>query len=254
MANAPNAAVEPLLAELLTGIHTALGHRLAGVYLYGSLVTGDFDPSLSDIDLLAVTAEEMDDDVFSRLDAFHRDFAAAHPRWDDRVEVAYVSAAALQGFRERPSTIAVISPGEPFHRKEAGKDWLINWWSILRHGVVLFGPPPSVYIPPISDADFTEAVRKQAQDWREWVHHRRLRKEQSYVILTMCRALAAVETSRQLSKIAAANWAIERLPDHAQLIRDALAWRIDHRNEDVDYRPSFPSTVAFVEYVADLLR
>ena len=44
--------VNALIGELLTGIRGVLGDRLVGLYLYGSLVAGDFDKDISDIDLL----------------------------------------------------------------------------------------------------------------------------------------------------------------------------------------------------------
>ena len=57
----------------------------------------------------------------------HYDFVATNQKWDDRIEIAYLAVIALKTYRSHVSQIAVISPGEPFHVKEAGKDWLINW-------------------------------------------------------------------------------------------------------------------------------
>jgi predicted nucleotidyltransferase len=49
----PYADVNQLLEQLLSSLQTILGKKLVGLYLYGSLVTGDFDHECSDIDLLA---------------------------------------------------------------------------------------------------------------------------------------------------------------------------------------------------------
>ena len=46
-----NAAVE----ALLDGVKETLGEQMVGLYLYGSLASGDFDPQTSDIDFLVVT-------------------------------------------------------------------------------------------------------------------------------------------------------------------------------------------------------
>ncbi|GAC1422991.1 MAG: hypothetical protein NVS4B1_20310 [Ktedonobacteraceae bacterium] len=46
------ADINELLALLLSGMQSILSEKLVGVYLYGSLVTGDFDAETSDIDLL----------------------------------------------------------------------------------------------------------------------------------------------------------------------------------------------------------
>ena len=59
--------VDALLGQLLDGIRNALGERLLGLYLYGSLVAGDFTPGTSDVDLLAATATIIDEREFALL-------------------------------------------------------------------------------------------------------------------------------------------------------------------------------------------
>src|SRR4051812_44647747 len=95
----PYADINSLLAELLVGMQAILGTKLVALYLYGSLVTGDFDHEVSDIDLLAATASDIDDDEFMALQTMHHDFAVRHRVWDDRIEVAYLSVAGLKTFR-----------------------------------------------------------------------------------------------------------------------------------------------------------
>ncbi|NJK45711.1 MAG: nucleotidyltransferase domain-containing protein [Pleurocapsa sp. SU_196_0] len=48
-----------MLDALRSGIAGVLGNNLVGVYVRGSLVTGEFDPATSDIDLLVVTRHEV---------------------------------------------------------------------------------------------------------------------------------------------------------------------------------------------------
>jgi predicted nucleotidyltransferase len=49
--------VNSLLLTMLTQLQAALGQRLTGFYLYGSLSLGDFDPPSSDIDFIIATRE-----------------------------------------------------------------------------------------------------------------------------------------------------------------------------------------------------
>lgn len=240
--------IDGLLVALRDAIQVALGERLVGLYLYGSLVTGDFDPTVSDIDLLAVTASTIDDQEFERLHNMHQAIVAANPAWYDRIEIAYLSATALKTYRERTSQIAVISPGEPFHFKEAGKDWLINWWSIRNQGRTLIGPPPSTLIDPISDEEFLRAVYAQTAEWQEWIEHMRRRGQQAYAILTMCRALYAYTNAAQVSKLQAAEWAQVRFPPWSPLIGRALEWRGALDETGVDHEATFPETVSFVRF------
>ena len=116
------ADINRLLEGLLSRIRHILQEKLAGLYLYGSLTTGDFDPESSDIDLLAATSSDVSGAEFDALRVMHVDFARDNPAWEDRVEVAYLLVAALRTFRSERSPIAVISPGEPFHMSEAGSD------------------------------------------------------------------------------------------------------------------------------------
>ena len=71
--------VRALLALLLTSIQRVLGDQLVGLYLYGSLSSGDFDPASSDVDFLAVThgAIAEDNPVFEQLRVMHARIAAS---------------------------------------------------------------------------------------------------------------------------------------------------------------------------------
>jgi hypothetical protein len=248
----PYADINSLLAELLTGMQAVLGTKLVALYLYGSLVTGDFDHEVSDIDLLAATASDIDDNEFAALQTMHHDFAARHREWDDRIEVAYLSVAALKTFRSQVSKIAVISPGEPFHFKEAGKDWLMNWYVVREKGVVLFGPSTRELIAPITKNELLQAVREHAQAWREWVQRARARKAQAYAILTACRALYTLRNGESVSKKRAAIWATQELPEWSSLIQAALVWRATLHDENVDHNATLPETRRFVHTILDL--
>jgi hypothetical protein len=83
-----------------------------GLYVYGSLATGDFEPRVSDIDLIAVVRDASGEALLRRLDRMHEDLVRAEPEWRDRIEVDYVSARGLAQCRTHTTTIARISPGE----------------------------------------------------------------------------------------------------------------------------------------------
>ncbi len=65
MAAPPSAdpAVNAVLDLLLNAVRDVLGDRLVGLYLYGSLASGDFDSETSDIDFVAVTSEALPDEL-----------------------------------------------------------------------------------------------------------------------------------------------------------------------------------------------
>jgi predicted nucleotidyltransferase len=243
----PYADVNALLADLVAQIKATLGQQVVGVYLYGSLVWGDFDHNSSDIDLLAATASDIDAAALASLRVMHQRIAAQYPAWDNRIEVAYIARTGLRTFRLHRSPLAIISPGEPLRQIDAGMDWLINWYLVQERGMTLFGPPPHTVIAPIAKAEFLEAVYDHVHAWRGYIAKAEAsRPFQAYAILTLCRAWYTVTHGEQVSKLQAARWTAQQLPEWAALIDDALAWRAAHREPVDDPAATFGETQRFV--------
>ena len=242
--------VNELLKELLENMKNVLGDKLVGLYLYGSLVWGDFDSKLSDIDLLAVVSTNVTEKEFESLKQMHQSFVDKHQQWNDRIEVQYLSRSALRTFKEKMSPAVTISPGEPIHRIEVGKHWLMNWYIVLEKGLTLYGPSPKTIIEPITKEEFIQSVKGHTRSWNEWVTNMKRRKAQAYAILTMCRALYAIKNGEQTSKKQAAEWAKGKLPQWATLIDNAVKWREEKDNQQED-NENYPNTVKFVNYVRE---
>jgi predicted nucleotidyltransferase len=153
-----------MLDSILTRMRGILGRKLIGFYLYGSLAAGDFDPRISDLDLLAATEILVDEKQFAALEKMHLELMKENPEWDDRLEIAYVPLEYLKNFKTRRSLIANLSPGEPFYLLDAGRDWLLNWYFVRRTGIKLFGKEPQTIIAPVSKQEFIDAVREQAAE------------------------------------------------------------------------------------------
>ena len=249
----PDTEIKSLLDRLTDEIGRSLDGSLVGLYVYGSLVTGDFDKESSDIDLLAVVSSDIEGKNFARLDRMHARLVEEYPAWEDRIEVAYLTATALWIFKTETNDMAVVSPGEPFHLKAAGRDWLMNWYTVREIGITLYGPQPRTLIPEISKAEFVEAVREHAKYWEEWVHEMRTPGSQAYAVLTMCRALYTRTHGEQASKKEAALWARAHLPQWAPLIERSWSRRSDTRDEETD-EEAFYETVRFVRDVACRVR
>lgn len=245
-------SAQSVVTTVTQTLPTLLDDTLVGIYLFGSLVWGDFDEDTSDIDILVVITRDVDDALFTTLNTFHDELALRYSYWSGRIELVYISLDALASFKEKRSPIAVMSPGEPFNIKDAGLDWLINWYTIRDQSRVLYGPDPVTIIPSITRAEFTDAVRMQVDEWGDWVEHsHESRPSQAYTILTMCRALYAWQAGVQTSKRQAAEWAMQALPEQAQIIADALEWRRDHRNNDINHAATYRFAVEMVRIVSE---
>jgi hypothetical protein len=146
--------LEPLLEALVSGIRAVLGGDLVGVYLYGSAVSGGFDPGVSDVDLVVVTSPEVEEIDFAGLDRMQLAVIDRNPEWRDRIEIIYIGRTTLWSFRTNIGSLAVVSPGEPFHVVGDVADWYQNWYLVRETGVTLHGVAAADVIPPITRAEY----------------------------------------------------------------------------------------------------
>ncbi len=232
----------------------AIGASLVGLYVYGSIATGDFEPLVSDIDLVTVLRDAPDEALVRRLDRMHEDLVRAVPEWRDRIEVDYVSAAGLARCRTHPTTIIRISPGEPLHLIEAARDFLLDWYPARRDGISLEGPPFNSIVPPIPEAEYLGEVRTYLAGFRNRLDDDASPGSQAYAILTMCRGVAALRWGERLSKREAGARIQREFPRWSELIDRALQWRDGQwRADQPDGAATVRETRAFIGGMLDLL-
>ena len=234
-----------LLERLATDIAAAVGDDLLGLYVHGSYASGDFDADRSDLDLLAVLATDPTTGTLAVLRRMHQQVAAENAAWADRIEVEYVSSAALSVFRTNPRPMVRISPGEPLHMVSATGHYLLSWYAARTRGLVLRGPAPDAIIPAIGADEFRAAVIEHATRWPEWVLDHHTVGAQAYAVLTLCRALQSVSEGRDVSKRQAARYGSENLPRWAELIRWAEAWWYHGGSDSAPSR--LPEVIRFVQ-------
>lgn len=226
-----------IIEKLLTGHLQVFGDKMAGFYLYGSLTWGDFDIVTSDIDTLCVITSEVTPEEIDYLRIMHEEIANESPLWKGRVEVHYASLDGLKHFRKFSSKMGNISPGEPLHIIDAGIEWVDEWYCVQEYAITLFGIDKSEVIPYIEKSEFIQTICGYARSFRERI---KVCKDscysQAYAILTLCRALYTLNNEEQVSKLAAAHWAKDFLPEYRNIISNALIWRHD-RNSSV-HNPS----------------
>ena len=217
--------VRHIIDRLMDELNAILMDELVGIYLYGSLIGGGFEIAISDIDLVVVLNDELNQERFQALRAMHGRVTGDHPEWHDRLELAYISRRALNTYRAAASTIGIISPGEPFHLIQAGDDWLISWYDLRRNGIALLGPPIKSLIDPIPRDDWLEAVREHIDAYRRTVNDAADIKFLSYIVLTVARGVYTLAHGRAASKVGAAAWAQASYPRWSGLITRAQQWR-----------------------------
>ncbi len=225
----PYPEVNAVLHLLLAEAQAVLGQDFAGMYLYGSLSSGDFNPRTSDIDFLIVTSRELPAEKVQALKEMHQRIAASGLHWAKELEGSYIPLADLRRHDPARAMHPSIGVDWDFGVNPHGSDWIIQRHILRRHGVSLAGPPPASLIDPVSPDELRWAVRDTLNTW--WRGHledpRRLKSRlyQAFAVLTMCRALYTLQMAEIVSKPAAAAWARGTLPPRwAGLIERALAF------------------------------
>ena len=229
--------VHPILALLLDSVRAILGDELVGLYLYGSLSSGDFDPASSDVDFVAVTQGAItgEDSAFERLREMHAQIAASGFPFAHHLEGSYIPRAAWRRYNPADARHPTIGADWPFQIGFHDANWIIERAIVRERGIVLYGPPPATLIDTVTPEQLRAATCQQmAIVWRSRVaddqydHWPRPRLYPAFAVLTFCRALYTLEYGAFCSKPVAAAWVSERYPDWRPTIAWALAHRADH--------------------------
>jgi hypothetical protein len=228
----PYPEINAVLQALLSGVQGVLGDCFVGLYLYGSLAGGDFDPQRSDIDFVVATAGELPNEMVAALEAMHARIANSGLKWAAKLEGAYVPLDTLRRHDPSGSPCPCINEGR-FYLATLGSDWVIQRYTLREQGVVVAGPDLRNLIDPVQPDDLKRAVLGFLREWwapmlRDPDPRLHGGEYQAYAILTMCRALYTLQQGTVVSKTVAARWAQETLGESWEgLIERALTWRRD---------------------------
>jgi hypothetical protein len=233
-------AVRPVLSLLLSGIQDILGDQLVGLYLYGSLSSGDFDPASSDVDFVAVTREAIaeNDSAFEQLCEMHERIAASGLPFADHLEGSYIPQAAWRRYDSATAWHPTIGNDWPFQIGFHDANWVIERAIVRERGVVLYGPPPETLTDPVSPEQLRVATCQQLADvWRSRIEDPdwpRAGLYSAFAVLTLCRALYTLRHGAFCSKPVAAAWAAQTYPAW----EPRIAWALAHRADVTDVLPS----------------
>ncbi len=243
--------VDGILAALIPGVQTTLADNLLGVYLRGSLATGDFIET-SDIDFLVATERPVSDAEAEALIALHARLAALPNPYADRLEGAYIDRAALRRF-EPGRRFLTVECETALRWKVHELSWLIERCGLRESAIALLGPDPRTLIDPISAEELRDAALQRLLEWATWVadpHDPEWlppRSHHAYVVETMCRALYTLAFGELVSKWKAVEWAASTLPEPwSALVQKSVAARADPTPDET----TIADVLAFVQWVA----
>ena len=218
----PYSDVNQVLNDLRQAVKVILGDQFVGMYLYGSLSSGDFDLESSDIDFLVVTHDWLTDETIAKLETMHNQTWANSPKRAGKLEGAYVPKELIRKHAPSGAPCPTINEGK-FYLDRLGSDWVIQRHVVREYGVVIEGPDPKSLIDFVSPEDIRGAVLGILHEWwfpmlndPAWLRDHD-RGYHSYAILSMCRVLHALEHGTIASKPVTAAWAQETLGERWKL-------------------------------------
>lgn len=213
----------PGIADLLSGF----GDRIrpvagaVGLYVGGSLATGDYHPGISDMDLAAVIARPLTPEQQAATQAAHRELIAAEPA-AVKLHCVYVPADDIADVAREHWTWAVE---QFFQRAFSG----VARAELRAYGFAVFGEPPRAVIPEVTDDALREAVRGELTGyWTRALDREPIWLEDIYVDLSLI-TLARVDATLRGDGLITKREAIGRLARFG--VPDELIAEIRRRRE-----------------------
>jgi predicted nucleotidyltransferase len=248
----PYPEVNEVLNLLLKNVMNILGEQFVGMYLYGSLSGGDFDPETSDIDFLVITKDTLPDEIISKLETMHKQTWATSLTRAGELEGSYVPKVLIRRHDPEGVPCPTVNEGR-FFVDQRGSDWIIQRHVVREMGVVVEGPDPKTLIDPVSPDEIRGAVLGVLHEWwfpmladPSWMREHG-NKYQAFAVITMCRVLHALEDGTVVSKPRAVQWARERFVDRwRQLIDKAVAASRQETQDDF-----LEETLDFIRFVKE---
>ena len=226
-------------ADVLRLVHRVLGTDVVGVYLHGSAVLGGLRPG-SDLDLFVVarrgtTEQERRALVHGLLEVSGRQAPSGTGRRP--VELTVVAWGDVRPWRYPPRCEFLYGEWlrEEFERgvvpaPAPAPDLAPLITMVLLGNAPLFGPPPAEVLDPVPHKDLRRAIVAGVPELLA-----ELASDTRNVLLTLARIWTTLETGTVTSKDAAADWALDRLPErHRPVLARARSVYLGDETESWD--------------------
>jgi predicted nucleotidyltransferase len=248
----PFPEVNAILQGLLESVQGILGRHFIGMYLEGSLASGDFDQD-SDIDFVVVTDKDISENTFSALQTMHERIATIDSVWADQLEGSYISQTALR----RADTDHELHPnlergkGERLKLIRHDATWNIHRYILRKQGIPITGPDPKTLIDPVLPDELRRDMLLALNGWGTQILNNPKeiisRGYQSYTVLTLCRILYTLHFGDVVSKPKAARWVKETVNEKWNALIDR-AWIGRHNPQLTADAEDINQTLDFIRY------
>lgn len=243
-----------LLNEITDASRQIFGEKLVGVYLHGSLAMGCFNPEKSDIDLLLVIEKEITDE--EKLEFMNVVVKLNESAPKKGLELSVVKREVCQPFTYPTPFELHFSPmhldwfrkdpkGYVENMKGIDKDLAAHFTVIRECGIVLYGAAIQDVFAEVPREDYFDSIFEDIQDAIEDIL-----SDPMYIVLNLCRVLAAVQDGVVLSKEQGGAWGLLHIPqDYHALIQSALESYASEKEMTIDQE----NALQFAEYMLKMI-
>jgi len=211
----PYPELQEVLNIFVNEIKAELAGNLIGIYLVGSIASGDFDLD-SDVDFLVVTNTELTEANMKALQDIQIKIHDIDCYPAKHLEGSYISIGDLNDWSTvgQKKLYYFDNGSTTYEQSTHDNQWHVRW--ILRErGITLVGQKPETILKSIPLNEMFSEIKKtmlQVMKLFEDEINRPLsffnsRFGQSFAVLTYCRMLHTLQTGTVQSKKAAVKWA-----------------------------------------------
>jgi len=211
----PYPELREVFEAFVDAIKTELKENLIGIYLVGSLATGDFDLD-SDVDFLVVTKTELSETKIKALQDIQVRIHDIDCYPAKHLEGSYISVSDLNDWSTvGEKELYYFDNGSTvFERSVHDNQWHVRW--ILRErGITLIGQKPEAIVEPVPLDELSNEIKEAMlqvmklfeDEMDQPLGYFNSRFGQCFTVLTYCRMLYTLHTGTVQSKKACMEWA-----------------------------------------------
>lgn len=243
-----------LLNEITDASKQIFEEKLVGIYLHGSIAMGCFNPEKSDIDLLFVINKEITDE--EKLEFMNVVVKLNENAPKKGLELSVVKQEVCQPFRYPTPFELHFSPmhldwfkndpkGYVENMKGIDKDLAAHLTVIREFGIVLYGAEIPDVFAEVPKEDYFDSIFEDIQAAKEDILSAPM-----YIVLNLCRVLAAIQDGVVLSKEQGGAWGLLHIAkEYHALIQSALDSYASDKEMIIDQE----NALQFAEYMLKMI-
>lgn len=240
-----------VLRETLSGVHSVLRDNLIGIYLYGSLAMGCFNPKSSDIDVILVVRERLSKEQRKRIIEYLKGACSK----DKRIELSIIGADVARNPLYPIMVDLHYEYWGNIFENEKDNEILSNLYTTRKRGFRVWGISIRNVFSKIPAQYHLRSVIEDIQHTRRYLHENSESVGYDaavHWVLSSCRILAFIREEKVLSKLEGGQWGLANLPRECHnLIAQALSCYREKEKQGLCW--NHEELEAFADYMTDAI-